>query len=239
MKTITSPSHPLVKHFVRLRTERKERESTRSVLLLGKKMLLPKVQTLIVTDEQSLPEGVSYEALIVVSAAVMKKIWGIASPEGAAAIAELPAFQSLEGKRRILVMDGVSDPGNMGTLIRTALAFGWDGVFLLEGACDPFNDKALRAAKGATFTLPLAWGNWEDLNSLISKNGAKALVADLKGGSPPKALNQPIVLVVGNESLGVSETARRCCQAITLSMSSEMESLNVAVAGGILLYELR
>ena len=239
MKTITSSNHPLVKHFVKLRTQRKERESTQSVLLLGKKMLQPRLKTIVVTDEKWIPEDVVYEQVLLVSESVMKKIWGVASPEAVAAVAALPAFQSLEGMRRILALDGVSDPGNMGTLIRTALAFEWDGVFLLEGSCDPFNDKALRAAKGATFSLPLARGNWEELNALISKNCACALVADLEGHPPPEKLNEPVVLVLGNESLGVSDAALRHCQPITLSISQKIESLNVAIAGGILLYELR
>ena len=87
----------------------------------------------------------------------MKKISGMQTPEGLVVEIEMPKPAPLEGLKYLLALDGVSDPGNVGALLRTALALGWQGIFILDESCDPFNDKALRSARGATFRLPLAW----------------------------------------------------------------------------------
>ena len=72
---------------------------------------------------------------------------------------------------RLLALEGVQDPGNMGTLLRSAAAFGWDGVHLLAGCCDPFNDKALRASRGAAFKVPLSRGGWTQLQQVGRQAG--------------------------------------------------------------------
>lgn len=174
---------------------------------------------------------------IVVSDAVMKKISGMSSPEGVLAEVQMPPFADYHQWDYMLVLDGINDPGNMGTLLRTALALGWDGVFLLPNSCDPYNEKALRAARGAHFKLPLAKGTTTDLEKL---KGFQPLVADLQGSDPqtlPAAKKRWLVL--GNEAQGPSPLVKGFCQPVSLPMEGEMESLNVAVAGGILLYLLR
>lgn len=124
-------------------------------------------------------------------------------------------------------------------------------MFLLPGCCDPFNDKALRSSRGAVFRLNLAAGDWTHFESVCA---ARKLVC--YGGDPEyatyppvsfeqpnglqKALQEPkLSLVLGNESNGLSGQARRVCQPVAIPMAGDMESLNVAVAGGILMYLLR
>ena len=130
--------------------------------------------------------------------------------------------------------------GNLGTLLRTALALNWQAVFITNSSTDPYNDKALRAAKGATFRLPLMQGSWEDLNVLIKKHQMHVFVADKQGTQLSKITPQtPILLVLGNEAHGASSFAKERYKRICIPMNPQMESLNVASAGAILMYQLR
>ena len=112
-------------------------------------------------------------------------------------------------------------------------------VFLLDGCCDPYNDKALRSARGATFRIPIASGHWEQLDKIIAANKMTPFVADLQGKSLSTldGVKAPL-LIMGNESRGVSAESCKRSQAITIPMAGKMESLNVSVAGGIIMYAL-
>jgi TrmH family RNA methyltransferase len=198
------------------------------------------VKLLIVADEALIPPGVHAQEVLVATPQIIHKIAGVVSAEGILAEVAMPTSGSLQGYRRVLALDGVSDPGNMGTLLRTALAFGWEGVFLVENCCDPFNDKALRAAMGATFRLPLRTGTFADLQQLVKENGWHCLVADLEGEDPARVdCNQSLLLILGSEAHGPSAAARQLGQAVTLPMKGAMESLNVSIAGVILMFLLK
>ena len=142
---------------------------------------------------------------------------------------------------RVLAVEGVQDPGNLGTLTRTAVAFGWDTVALLPGTCDPFNDKAMRAARGATFRVDfVAFDSFDDLAS-----AGRELNMELYAAGPSakedvdperaKAVAKAC-LVLGTEGQGLSDDALRACKPVAIPMSGEMESLNVGIAGGVLMY---
>jgi RNA methyltransferase, TrmH family len=245
LKEISSLQHPLVKHLVKLRKNSDYRHEHSSVLIEGVKFVSEICQTLqpktlLACDETLIPKKLKAENVIIVSEDILRKISGLKAPEGVLAEVPLPKMDSLQNKKYIIALDRVSDPGNMGTLLRTALALGWEGVFILEDSCDPFNEKALRAARGATFRLPLAIGNWITLQEIIKKNKLHPLVADLHG----KKLNteiskEGILLVLSNEAHGLSSEAKEICEKITIPMPGPMESLNVSVAGGILMHALK
>lgn len=242
-RTITSLQHPIVKYCVKLRSERSFRHLEGKVLICGSKLVtelaseIP-IKTLLTSSSKNL--AIKAEETFHTSEEVMKKISGLMAPEPLAAIVDLPKEASLKGCQFLLILDGISDPGNLGTLIRTALALGWKGVFLLGSCCDPYNDKALRAAKGATFRLPFQSGNWESLQSLLSSLDYQKFVADLKGESfiQIKA-KPPLALVLGSESHGPSAEIKNNFTELSIPMSGKMESLNVAIAGAILLQHLR
>jgi TrmH family RNA methyltransferase len=245
VRHITSVQHELVKHLVKLRQNHDYRIDHQSLVIDGIKpvteigrSLKPKV--LVAWDETLLPEGMEADDVIIVNESVMKKISGMSTPEGLLAEIPMPKPASFKGKHYIVALDGVSDPGNVGTILRTALALGWEGVFLLDESCDPFNEKALRAARGATFRLPLAWGNWEMLKKIIEENKLDPIVADLEGIKLEDVkLKNGVCLVLNNEAQGASKLARKLCQPVTIAMAGDMESLNVAVAGGILMHALK
>lgn len=229
---IDSLQNPLVKHMVKLREERAYRYEQRRVFVEGRNLIkeLKKPLRLFVLDEEPIPCDEVYR----VSPAVMKKMSGVVNPEGLIAEMAMPQNCLLTDKRHLLVLDGVSDPGNLGTLLRTALALGWEGVAIIEGSCDPYNEKALRAAKGATFRIPLFQGSWQQLPKL------PRYTADIHGIPLDQVkTTDGMMLILSSESRGVSPEGREGAQAITIPMTKEMESLNVAIAGGILMYALR
>jgi TrmH family RNA methyltransferase len=128
----------------------------------------------------------------------------------------------------------------MGTLIRSALALGWDGIFLLEGCCDPFNDKALRAGKGATFRIPIQQGNFASLKKVLGALPRDVYLADVEGPSFKEISSaKPKALILSSESHGPMQEFKDLFSKISIPMPGAMESLNVAVAGGILLQHLR
>ena len=237
--TITSLQHPLVKHLIKLRGDSSYRYAEQSLVFTGAKPIsevLPYIKKLIYAENCSSFLDSSAETWIV-SEAVMRKISGLVTPEGVIAEVRMPSLKPLQNCQHLLIFDGISDPGNMGTLMRTALAFGWDGIFVLPGSCDLFNEKVIRAARGAHFKIPLFQGSIKELKELIAEQHLLPLVADLQGCEPREITTQTKkALVMGNEAHGPSQAMKEFCTSVTLTMTDQMESLNFAVAGGILLY---
>lgn len=244
IRTLTSLQHPLVKHLVHLRQNHDYRDDHRSVVIVGEKEVREigaktPVKTLFVLNESMIPEGIDAKDVYVVNEEILFKTSGMRTPEGVLAEVEMPPSNPLQGFDRIVVLDEVSDPGNLGTILRTALALGWQGAFVIDGSCDPYNDKALRAARGATFRLPIGRGSWSDLSKIIETNQLDAYAADLKGMPISEVKSKKIALVLGNEAHGLSEHATSACKKVTIPMEGPMESLNVSVAGGILMFGLK
>jgi len=242
-RSLTSLQHPLVKHLVRLRTDHAYRHAHQCLLLEG----LKPIQEIPVAIHKILYTSAyaSYASSMRgekwhIEEKLLHKISGMRSPEGILAEVQMPSFVSLNKMKQLLALDGVSDPGNTGTLLRTAVALGWDGAYFLPGSCDPFNEKALRASRGAHFKLALAKGTVDELHQWVKEEDVQPLVADIKG-KLAETIFPPLrrLLVLGNEAHGASEAIRSFCAPVTIPMQGSMQSLNVAVAGGILLYLLR
>jgi RNA methyltransferase, TrmH family len=167
------------------------------------------------------------------------------SPQGVLAIAPIPE-RSLDRITRhdgvrLLILDALQDPGNVGTILRTAAALGTTATVALPGTVDLWNAKVVRSAMGALFHHQCMAAAWTDVDAFRDRVGAALWVADA-GGTPLGQTPAParLALVVGNEGAGVSADARaRADRMVALPIASAVESLNVAVAAGILLYELR
>ena len=167
------------------------------------------------------------------------------SPQGVLAVAEIPShsFAKLEGRDtlRVLVLDGVQDPGNVGTILRTSAAIGSDATIALPGTVDLWNAKVIRAAMGASFHHVAFHATADDLLAFLDREGAELWGADV-AGEPVGTTNSPkrLALAVGNEGAGLSSSLReRATRLVSLPITGNVESLNVSVAAGILLYELR
>lgn len=238
---LESSQNPYVKHLVKLAQDSSYRLEQGKVLLEGRKLIteiLPLLQTgtLFTTEENSIK---THLETVLISKTVAAKLTQIDSSEGVFLEIAAPAMSSLKGINRLLAFDAVSDPGNLGTLMRTALALNWKGLFFLPDCCDPFNSKVIRASKGAIFHMPYLRGTWKDLNQIIEREGLTPLAADIKGDSPHSLVVQKPLLVLGNEGKGLSLESKSHCRRISIPINNEMESLNVAIAGAILMYCLR
>ena len=150
-------------------------------------------------------------------------------------------ISSLEPEDNILVLDRIQDPGNMGTLIRTAAAAGYKAVLAMSGTVDVYSPKVLRATAGMIFEIPVIYIRDADvLSSLIGQSGRRIVVSDVSGGVPyyEADLREGIALVIGNEGQGVSPEIMDIADVrVTLPMRGSIESLNAAVAAAILMYE--
>jgi RNA methyltransferase, TrmH family len=245
-RQITSLQHPTVKHLMKLRQNHDYRDDHHLVIVSGVTLVKELVQdgfsikTIVAENESLVPHGAQPEELVIANEDIIKKITGLHTTDGILAEIAKPTPGTLKDVKRLLVLDGISDPGNLGTLFRTALALKWDGVFLINQTCDPYNDKALRAAKGATFHLPFREGSWKELLKLVEENGLHLCVADLQGTPIDEVKKQTggIALVMSHETRGASSQAIKNCQTVTIPINEKIESLNVAMAGGILMYVL-
>ena len=167
------------------------------------------------------------------------------SPQGVLAIGEIRRQPldalALPERVRLVVLDAVQDPGNVGTILRTAAALGAGAVIAMPGTVDLWNAKVVRSAMGALFHGSACSASWSELDGFRQRNGVALWGADASG-TPLEQLDPParLALIVGNEGAGLSEDGRaRVEQYASLPISSAVESLNVAVATGIFLYQLR
>ena len=168
------------------------------------------------------------------------------TPQGVLAIAAIPAAEisAPEGAARFLVLDALQDPGNVGTVIRTAAALGVTATLALPGTVDLWNGKVVRSSMGALFHHPVCALSWEDLAGFLARHGVALWAADMDGDPLPDVatgvLPERIALVVSNEGSGLSpHVAAAVARRLSIPMDPMVESLNVAVATSIVLYALR
>jgi TrmH family RNA methyltransferase len=227
-REILSLQHPFIKHLVKLRTDKDYRHEHKEVLVTGRKLVKELSPLKIFVDKNdSCSDGIK------VSFEILQKITGQKNPEGIAGLMPLPEEKDLSLFQKLIVFDHIQDPGNLGTLIRTALALGFHGGILLNNSVDPFNDKAIASSKGAVFRFPLATMTVEALEKLPHT----WYVASLEG-TPHRDWKWPGLLILGNESKGSSLQTHPKAIPISIPMDGDMESLNVAIAGGILIHQM-
>lgn len=181
-----------------------------------------------------------------VDARVFRKMSATEEPQGVLAVVRQTNYSwsdiHIDEGNVVLILDGLQDPGNLGTILRTALAAGVRLVCLTPGTVDLYNPKVLRSTMGAVFSLVVLRGQpvGEILN-FCRKQGLRMLLGDVQGTSiyETELSKEPLALVVGNEGQGPSQAFREGnIQRVTIPMANEVESLNAAMATGILLYEI-
>jgi TrmH family RNA methyltransferase len=163
----------------------------------------------------------------------LERLAGTDSPRGPVAVVEIP-IEWLDRSRDLLVSVGVSDPGNLGTMVRTAASFGW-GFAYMEGSADPWGPKTIRAGAGGQFQTPVARiGSMSEISEWTT-------VATVVGGGSPltDVTGGPIALLIGEEAHGLPQRVSAAADhRVTISTPGQTESLNAAVAAGIAVYEL-
>jgi TrmH family RNA methyltransferase len=161
-------------------------------------------------------------------------------PQGIAALVHAPAFTlqaMLHGTPLVVIAAGLQDPGNLGTLVRSAEAFGATGMILLPGTVSLSNPKTLRASSGSAFRLPVIAMPADDAFAALREAGVQIVAAVARDGGEPD-LRQPVALLIGNEGSGLPEEWVAAADArVTIPCPGAVESLNAAVAGSILLYD--
>ena len=246
---ITSRHNPFVVHVRKLASSRAHRRKCGQCLLDGFKLYeealkwggeVTDVVTVRGETPPQLPAGVRH---VEVPRELMEYISPMESPQGLLFLCRMFEFvppRQLEGER-YLILDGVQDPGNLGTIWRTADAFDCHGVFLIHHCCSPCSPKALRASMGACFRLPMWEGEWEDLLPLFEQAGIPLYAAAL--GRHTQDLRTVALkragVVIGSEGRGVSQAVlNRCKASLQIPMSGRCESLNAAIAAGVVLWEM-
>ena len=171
------------------------------------------------------------------------RVAGTDAPQGVLAVAEVPhrrldGLLERPGRAVVLVLDAVQDPGNFGTLVRSAEALGAVATVALTGTVDPWNPKAVRAAMGSSFRLPIVSASWAEARPRLREAGFEIL-ASAADGAPLGTGPDRAALVVGNEGAGVSPEVRGDADRVVgIPLRGRAESLNVAAAAAILLFEL-
>ena len=175
-----------------------------------------------------------------VTRGVLEAISDTATPQHAVAIVKTPpsAPPAAYPAGLIVVLDGVQDPGNVGAILRSAVAFGAVGALLTADCADPFADKALRASMGSAYHLPIWRGDAAEQLSAMKAAGFLAICGRLDGAEKLPALRLCVALVIGSEGHGASAAALALCEGYRLPMPGRAESLNAAVAAGIMIYQI-
>jgi TrmH family RNA methyltransferase len=193
-------------------------------------------------EEYALLQARAKTPVYVLSDDAFRSAAGTESPQGIAALI-VPqcgtATPAPTGPPLLLALDGLQDPGNLGTLIRSAEAFGATGVITLPGTVSAWNQKSVRASAGSVFRMKVATALVSELTA-VAESGIRIFAAVASGGKSASEvdLRQPTMLLIGNEGAGLSEVVMAMAQEhITLAMPGAVESLNAAVAGSLLLYE--
>lgn len=185
--------------------------------------------------EHLISRGVEVE---MISEGLMKSLSETDTPQGILAVLELTNLPIPDSPNFILIPDQVRDPGNLGTLLRTAAATGVQAVLIPPETTDAFAPKVVRAGMGAHFRLPIHAMTWEEIEA--QTKGLQIHLADMGGTSCWETdLRQPLALIVGGEAEGASKEARELANGqLSIPMVGEMESLNAGVAGSVLMFEV-
>ena len=175
-----------------------------------------------------------------VSTSVMKSLSETEAPQGILAVLNNSRLPIPASPNFILIPDQIRDPGNLGTLLRSAAGTGVQAVLIPPETTDAFAPKVLRSGMGAHFKVPIHSMGWDEIEQVIKSAGLQAFLADMDGPSCWETdLRQPVVLIIGSEAEGASESARKLAsQKIGIPMSGTMESLNAGVAGSVLMFEV-
>ncbi len=195
------------------------------------------LESIIVGEENKYDFNVPVEIL---SCKDIKSISLLNSVPNIMGVVRLKVDNVIKGKK-IIILDDVQDPGNIGTIIRSALAFNVDTVVLSEGSVSLYNDKMIRSSEGTIFKMNVVRMNTELAIEKIKSNGIKVYYADMAGKEELDSLElDSYALVLGSEGQGISDKVKRLADSsISVPINNDCESLNVACCGAIIMYKFR
>ena len=235
---ITSTQNQRVKLVRLLQTQSKARRREGKLVLEGHRLVDDALQQGYVPDFMFYSEDDVLPDAQQVTPELMRYMSDTQQPQGVLAVFPLPDLPLPQAPRRVLILDALGDPGNLGTVLRAAAASGTQAVLLAPDCVDPYNPKVLRAGMGAHFRVPLARMNWDEIHAYCEN--LKLYLADSQGTTPYDQVDwrHPWGLIVGNEAHGEGQAARDLAQIrIVIPMAAASKSINAALAAGIILFE--
>lgn len=243
---ITSRKNPLIQQIRRLISSKKEREAAGLFVSDGTKLLAEALRwwdgldTVLLTQqvEVDLPESVR---VVYVSQEIMEYVSPMQTPQGALFVCRLPAQKAFCPQSAMLLLDGLQDPGNLGTILRTADALNVP-VALLEGCADPYSHKVVRASMGAVFRTPVVQTTWEEAYAACKAAGIPVAVTALSESAEDIRSAQllKMAVVIGSEGQGVRQQILDAAdRQLIIPMNPNCESLNAAVAATIVMWQMK
>lgn len=243
---ITSRKNPLIQQVRRLLSSRKERERAGLFVADGTKLLeeavkwWPGLEMVILSDgvEASVPQGVEE---VRVPAEIMEYVSPMQTPQGALFLCRLPEKTAFCPQGGMLLLDGIQDPGNLGTILRTADALGVP-VVLLEGCADPYSHKVVRASMGAVFRRPVVQADWETVRRVCKEKNIPVAVTALSDSAVDirTAKLGEMAVVIGSEGQGVrGQILEQADAQLIIPMDPRCESLNAAIAAAITMWQMK
>lgn len=243
---ITGRKNPLLQQVRKLLSSRRERQQSGLFVADGTKLLQeavkhwPGLDTVILSDgvEAELPDHVR---VVRVPEDVMQSISPMQTPQGALFLCRLPDKTEFVPQPGMLLLDGIQDPGNLGTILRTADALEVP-VVLLEGCADPYGHKTVRASMGAVFRRPVITAGWEEVKAACGKAGIPVAVTALseRASDIRRASLAQMAVVIGSEGQGVRpEILNAADGELIIPMNPDCESLNAAIAAAIVMWQMK
>lgn len=247
IERITSRKNPKIQRVRKLLSSRAYREEQGLFAADGTKLLAealrwyPKVDTVVLADGVELPELPDDIQVIIVPRDVMEDISPMKSPQGAVFLCGIPAKRGFTPTAPCLILDGIQDPGNLGTILRTADAMEIP-VVLTDGCADLYSWKTVRASMGAVFRTQPAQVSWQELAAGLKAAGIPLAVTALSDQARDirTAQLKQCAVVIGSEGQGVRRELLECCdRELIIPMNPRCESLNAAIAAAIVLWQMR
>lgn len=241
MEKITSINNQLIKDIYQLK-QKKYRNQTKKFMVEGLHLVEEayknKVLKIVLSNDELLLNKFNNVKTVLVNNQIIEKLSNTTTPQNVLGVVDI-IENKFELADKYLILDGVNDPGNLGTIIRTSLALGVNHLILSNNTVDIYNDKVIRATQGAIFKANIYYTDLEDIYKKLKQNNIKIITTSLEAN---KALNDlekmdKFAIVVGNEANGISNVSKEYAdELIIIPMKNNIESLNVGIASGIILY---
>ncbi len=248
---ITSTSNETIKYFISLNDKKTRMNAKRFIVegyhLVDEASKTNLLEAIISTDEKELKK-INNVKRYLVNDAIINKIATTKNPQNILGIVKmldhnitnlLPIIKG--NKTKLIMLDDVNDPGNLGTIIRTAAGLGYDGIIMSPNTVDLYNEKVIRSTQGVMFKIPIIKANLQEVIKLLKKEKVFCIGTALTNAKDVKHITQKdkFAICLGNEAKGISkEVLDNMDENVKIAMNNDVESLNVSIAAGIIMYEM-
>lgn len=248
---ITSTSNETIKYFISLNDKKTRMNAKRFIVegyhLVNEASKTNLLEAIISTDEKELKK-INNVKRYLVNDAIINKIATTKNPQNILGIVKMldhnitnlvPIIK--ENKTKLIMLDDVNDPGNLGTIIRTAAGLGYDGIIMSPNTVDLYNEKVIRSTQGVMFKIPIIKANLQEVIKLLKKEKVFCIGTALTNAKDVKHITKKdkFAICLGNEAKGISkEVLDNMDENVKIAMNNDVESLNVSVAAGIIMYEM-